>query len=155
MRSILVIAIAFAGCTDDGPESFGDDTTDPQLPPRGTGDARTWLAAGHYLDWRCEPVPHSGRSPSPHGRNRICNNDTLRAGTGDFPVGATAVKEIYEGDAIVTYAIARKVTAGAGGDGWYWYEANPDKVFANSEGADNCTGCHSGAPRDFVFTVIP
>jgi hypothetical protein len=155
MRSILVIAIAFTGCTDDGPESFGDDLTDPQLPARGISDARAWLAAGHYQAWRCEPAPHPGRSPSPHGRNRICNNDALRAGTGDFPVGAAAVKEIYDGDRIVTYAIARKLTAGAGGDGWYWYEANPDKVYANSEGAENCTGCHSGAPRDFVFTVVP
>jgi hypothetical protein len=155
MRSILVLAIAFAGCTDDGPDSFGDDLADPQLPARGTGDARAWLAAGHYQSWRCEAAPHAGRPPSPHGRNRICNNDALRPGAGDFPVGAAAVKEIYDGSAIVGFAIARKLVAGASGDGWYWYEATPDKVYANSEGAANCTACHAGAARDFVFTVVP
>ena len=153
---VLVHVLAIAACTDSGPASFGDDLTHPQLPARGTADAPAWLAASYYHAWRCEATQHPGRSPSPHGKTRICNNDALHAAVaGDFPAGAASVKEIYDGDAIVTYAVARKLTEGAGGDSWYWYEGNPDKVYANGEGADNCTGCHTGAPRDFVFTIVP
>ncbi|HEX2690580.1 MAG TPA: hypothetical protein VHN14_28385 [Kofleriaceae bacterium] len=145
-----------AACTDPGPESFGDDPTDPQVPARGTTDVTNWLAAGYYLTWHCEAEPHPGRSPSPHGRSRICNNDALHATTsGAFPVGAAAVKEIFDGATIRSYAVARKVTEGTGGDQWYWYEGNPDKIFANGEGAENCTGCHMQAARDFVFTIVP
>ena len=158
MHSIYRAAFVcvLAACADAGPDSFGDDLTDPQLPARGTSDAPAWLAAGYYRQWRCEPTPHPARAPSPHGKNRICNNDALHATTsGDFPAGAASVKEIYDGDAIVTYAIARKLTDGPGGDAWYWYEGNPDKTYANGEGAGNCTGCHARAARDFVFTVVP
>jgi hypothetical protein len=161
-HSSRLLAIGFAlvagACTDNGAASFGDDLTDPQVPPRGTSDVQDWLAAGYYQAWRCEAEPHPSRSPSPHGQNRICNNDALHAapaGTA-FPIGAASVKEIYAGgDAIVTYAVSRKITDGSTGDNWYWYEGNPGKVYANSEGADNCTSCHSQAPRDFVFTIVP
>ena len=158
MHSIheTVFVCMLAACADPGPDSFGDELTDPQLPARGTADAPAWLAAGHYRQWRCEPTPHAARAPSPHGKNRICNNDALHAAAGDnFPTGAASVKEIYDGDAIKTYAIARKLTDEPDGDAWYWYEGNPDKTYANGEGAGNCTGCHAGAPRDFVFTVVP
>src|SRR5215212_8866349 len=136
MRSVLIViaALVLAGCTDTGPDSFGDDLDDPQLPARGTADAIAWLAAGHYQAWHCEATPHPGRSPSPHGKNRICNNDALHAAApGQFPSGSASVKEIYAGDAIVSYALARKLTDGASGDAWYWYEGNPDKVYASSQ----------------------
>ena len=149
-------ACMLGACADPGPDSFGDDLTETQLPARGTSDAPAWLGAGYYRQWHCEATPHPARAPSPHGRNRICNNDALHAApAGDFPAGAASVKEIFDGDGIATYAIARKLTDGTGGDAWYWYEGNPGKTYANSEGADNCTGCHTRAPRDFVFTVVP
>lgn len=145
-----------AGCADDGAGSFGDDLMDRQLPPRGTEDIRMWLAAGYYQAWRCEPAPHPARAPSPHGASRICNNDALAAGgAGGFPVGAAAVKEIFDGGGVVGYAVSRRLTAGDGGDRWYWYEGTADKVYANGEGVDKCTGCHEQAERDYVFTVVP
>jgi hypothetical protein len=151
-------ALSLAGCTDDGTSSFGDDLTDPQLPARGAVDLPQWLAAGSYRAWRCEPQPHPGRPPSPHGATRICNNDALHAaaaGAGGFPVGAAAVKEIFAGDRVVSYAVSRKLTAGDGGDRWYWYEGNAEKVYGNGPGVTGCTGCHGRAARDFVFTVVP
>ena len=142
-----------AACTDDGPESVGDELMEPQVPARGTADAKAWLAAGYYQAWHCEASAHAGRPPSPHGKNRICNNDALHATAGaGFPVGAASVKEIYDGDTVTGYAISRKVAEGDGGD--HWYEATKEKVYANGEGAENCTGCHAGAPRDFVFTIV-
>lgn len=154
----VLCAVALAGC-DDGPPSFGDDLTDPQLPARGTTDLPQWLAAGYYQAWRCEPAPHPGRSPSPHGGARICNNDALQAaaatGIGAFPAGAASVKEVYDGGRRAGYAVSRKLTAGDGGDRWYWYERSSGNVYANGSGADNCTGCHGGAPRDYVFVIAP
>ena len=158
----LVICVAvLAGCTDDGAGSFGDELTDPQVPARGTADVQTWLAAGYYRAWHCEAAPHPGRSPSPHGGARICNNDALSvaasaaAAAEPLPVGAAAVKEIYSDGRIVSFAVSRKLTEGKGGDRWYWYEGNAEKVYANGEGVDGCTSCHVRADRDYVFTLVP
>jgi hypothetical protein len=149
MHRVALLAVLTA-CMDPGPASVGDALDDPQLPPRGDADIRAWLAAGSYRSWRCEPASHPGRAPSPHGANRICNNDAL-APAGDFAVGAAAVKELVERDEIIGYAVSRKL----GDDHWYWYEAQGDHVFANGADAGNCTGCHERAARDYVFTVVP
>lgn len=155
----LLLACALGpGCDDPGPTSFGDSLTDPQLPARGADDALTWLEGGFYQAWRCEAEAHGPRPPSPHGRTRICSNEALATatGAGAFPVGAASVKEIVDGaGAIELYAVARKVTAGDGGDSWYWFEGSRGDVIANAAGDGTCTGCHAGAARDFVFTVVP
>jgi hypothetical protein len=156
-RALGLSLATVVACSDPGPASFGDPTTDPQLPPRGHEDILGWLAAGHYQAWRCEAAAHGPRPPSPHGTTRICNNDALTgaAGDGPFPVGAASVKEILQGDRIALYAVYRKVAAGAGGATWYWFEGVEGDIIANGTDDDTCTGCHRGAPRDFVFTVVP
>ena len=155
---LLGVGLVFAACADDpGPATVGDPLDDPQLPPRGTVDLTTWIDAGHYLSWACEAEPHAGRTPSPHGRNRICSNTALETSTGDspYPVGAAAVKEIYDSnEAIRLYAVYRKVADGDSGDTWYWFEGTRDDVAANGEGVGTCVNCHSHAPRDFVFTQV-
>jgi hypothetical protein len=153
--STLLVAILCA-CGDPGPTSVGDPLDDPQLPPRGSTDIVTWLEAAHYNTWQCEPEPHDARPRSPHGRNRICSNDLLASSTGDgpFPVGAAGVKEIFDGSSISLYAVYRKVADGTGGNTWYWFEGDRGDVIANGEGDSTCTGCHGGAPRDFVFTIV-
>ena len=121
-------------------------------------DLPQWIAAGYYHEWNCKTQQQPGRTPSPHGPSRVCNNDALHAaatGAGRFPVGAASVKEIFSGGGVASYAVSRKLTAGDGGDHWYWYEGNPDKVYANAQGARNCTSCHGQATHDFVFTVVP
>jgi hypothetical protein len=153
---LAVISIVMTGCADPGASSFDDNLTDPQVPPRGSADLPQWIAAGHYQTWHCEPAPHPGRSSSPHGTNRICNNDALHAAAGGgFPVGAASVKEIFDGSRITAYAVSRKLTAGDGGDRWYWFEGSEGDVSANGQGLGGCTGCHQHADRDFVFTVVP
>ena len=157
MRAILATTLLLTAC-GDGPDSYGDDTTDLQVQPRGTNDILTWIEAGHYMAWNCEAAPHPARPPGAHGTNRICTNDALSAATGEgpYPVGAAAVKEVFNGTGgIRLYAVYRKVEAAAGGDSWYWFEGSRDRVVANGEGDGTCTGCHGGAPRDFVFTVVP
>ena len=152
------LALLPLGCGGEpGPESFGDRIDQPQLPPRGSNDLTAWIDAGYYRAWNCEPEAHAARAPSPHGRNRICSNDVLGASTGPgpYPVGSAAVKEIFDSSgAISIYAAYRKVADGDGGDTWYWFEGTRDDVAANGQGEGACTGCHSHAPRDFVFTAI-
>ena len=152
----LGLCLLVLGCSD-GAASYGDELGDPQVPPRGHDDLMTWIAAGHYLAWSCEDAPHPARAGSGHGPNRICSNTALVsfAGGGPYPVGAAAVKEVFDSSGgIRLYAVYRKVAAEPGGDSWYWYEGKGDNIIANGEGDGTCTGCHAGAPQDFVFTVV-
>ena len=163
---------ADAGCpaADAGCPAMGD----AQTPPQGTDAVvSAWLTKGDYKAWKCEAAGHDARSPSPHGRNRICNNTKLSStATGNYPVGSASVKELLVSDggtAITGYAIGLKLTAGAStGAGWYWYEKVGGTLVANGKGdkAGNettlCTGCHQGAGsdathsgRDFVYTQVP
>jgi hypothetical protein len=153
---ILFLAAAIAGCTD-GPETFGDDLADRQLPPRGYRDIATWLDAGYYKDWHCEASVHPAAPESPHGPNRICNNEVLqdaREHDGVWPVGSASVKEVFRGSTIVVYAVSRRLDDVPGPDGWYWYEGIGDDVSSIGQDIESCVGCHAGAARDFVFTVV-
>jgi len=155
MRSVILLILA--ACSDPGPASFGDVVDDPQVPPRGQDDVLTWLEAGHYMEWSCEPEKHPPAPGSGHGPNRICSNDALVAAAnldGVFPPGAASVKEVFEADDSIVYAVYRKMEDAEGGNSWYWYEGTRDGNVANGQGDDTCTGCHGRAPRDFVYTII-
>jgi len=149
------VAISFAwlaACSTDS-----QNLDDPQLPPEGAADVSAWLAKGFYKAWRCEPAGHAARDPSPHGRNRICNNDAIKnaSPTGAYPVGAASAKELLDDtDAIVGYAVYRKLADGSDGSNWYWFEMTSGNTI-DGTGVDVCVGCHSHAPRDFVFTAVP
>lgn len=153
---------------------------DAQTPPQGATALEAWLATGVYKQWDCEPEPHAARSPSPHGFNRICTNSAIAvnaAGTDDWPVGAAAVKEIFESatdTAPIGYAVYLKTKAdSAGGANWYWYEGQPGHADVVIDGMGDsglpmtvCVGCHSAAGadaahlptpggRDQVYTPVP
>lgn len=148
-----------------------------ELPPMGHDDVEAWLAAGQYKAWTCESALHGQRAPSPHGKNRICSNDLLsKAGAGEYPVGAAAVKELYADDGTLAgYAVSRHLSAGSSGGAWYWYERVPltspaphdsrgvvaDGLGASGPAMSICVGCHAGAGtdaahfgHDFVYTQI-
>ncbi len=158
MVRFTFMLLVLGACAGDGEASYGDDLTDPEVPARGNVDLHTWLDAGFYQSWSCEQAAHPARPGSGHGPNRICTNAQLSAaadGTGPYPVGAAAVKEVFDSNGnIRLYAVYRKVFDGTGGDTWYWYEGLPGNVIANGEGDSTCTGCHGRAPRDFVYTII-
>lgn len=146
-----------AGCPAANMPTTAGDVQTPATGPAADIDA--WIAKGDYKTWHCETAAHTARSPSPHGGNRICSNDLLSAHTtGEYPVGAASVKELYDAanTTIVGYAMARKMSAG-GGDSWYWYEVNSG-VVANGLGktgtpAGNiCVGCHSATGKDAMHS---
>ena len=162
----------------------GSDMTAPiadekQNPPTtGRVDVEAWLAKGLYKSWHCEAAQHDARSPSPHGKNRICSNDKTSANAGgEYAVDSAGVKELYDdtGMNVVGYAVYRHVTAGKTGDTWYWYERVPanspaphdaNGVVADGTGGSGpakaiCVGCHSAtgsdamhSGHDFVYTQV-
>ncbi len=190
------------GSTDAGTRSgtdAGDDQMPPpdgstapgagddQTPPQGAAKVKAWLEKGAYKTWRCESEVHASRSPSPHGPNRICSNDVLSAnaaGTGDWPAGSAAVKELYarlDQEKIVGYSVYLKTKAdSAAGANWYWYEVLPapgnpqagaqivvaDGLGDTGSAKTICVGCHAAAgtdaartptvgARDQVYTPVP
>jgi hypothetical protein len=161
MRTAFIILVMASACSGGG---------DSQTPPTGSDSAiAAWLTKADYKNWRCEPAVHDARSPSPHGKNRICSNAKLSAaGPGEFPIGSASVKEIYDdaGMNVVGYAVATKESTGKG-EAWYWYEKTPAMgVVANGLGSSGsalgiCVGCHQGAGsdanhsgHDFVYTQV-
>jgi hypothetical protein len=179
----LAVVASAAACTDDStaagcpagcPAGCAPAAGDSQSPPQGTPAAiDAWITAASYkgAGWKCETASHDGRSPSPHGKNRICNNTklTATAAGAKYPFGAASVKELFaaDGTTIVGYATGIKLYDGASdGSKWYWYEKMNGGVAFNGIGkkdnTDVCSGCHVGAGtdaghsgRDFVYTQVP
>jgi cytochrome c553 len=172
------------------PDASAPDTSlagTPQMPPMGGSLVEPWLAAGWYKLWDSEPAIHAARSPSPHGFDRVYSNEVINAnatGTGAWPLGAAAVKELYGAltDTIpVGYAVYLKTQAdSAAGANWYFYERVPlsstaphdaNGVVADGLGATGtamsiCVACHAAAGsdaahtpsvggRDEVYTPVP
>jgi hypothetical protein len=151
-------------CAEDAPKDGPKVTSEvtDQLPPTsGDADIAPWLATGAYKKWSCEPAPHSASGASAHSRNRVCSNTAIAThdpASGAWPVGAASVKELYDGDRITGYAVARKVTAGADAGAWYWYERIGSTLYADGLGTENapktlCGDCHSRG-TDFVYTAV-
>ena len=95
-------------------------------------------------------------------------------GTGEWPQGAAAVKELYANATDTTpvgYAVYLKTqTSSAAGASWYWYERVPlssaaphdaNGVVADGLGSAGgpamqiCVGCHSAAGSDAAHTPSP
>ncbi len=161
MRSIPLVLYLLIGCgTDTAPVDPppGDApveelplVVDDQSPPVTHAELVPWLADGAYLTWACEAQAHPARPPSAHRINRICSNQLLsETAEGRYPIGAASVKELVQDDVVAGYAVVRKITD----TGWYWYEAYGDNVLAQGNSIPACTGCHTGAPRDQIFTRV-
>jgi hypothetical protein len=174
MFLVLAISATALSCGGDDDGAAGNprgstpaSAGDAQTPAAGAAAMDTWLQAKHHLAWKCEPQAHAARPPSPHGRNRVCSNALMSAhGQGEYPVGAAAVKEIYDGDVVTGHAVFWHVKAGATGDTWYFYEKLGARVVADGLGDSGvaksvCVACHQAAGsdpahpgHDFVYTQV-
>ena len=162
-----------AGCPAACPAGCPAPAGDAQTPPQGTDAViSTWLTAGSYkgAGWKCEAAVHASRSPSPHGKNKICNNMALTGTVAPavYPFGIASVKELYmdDGTTVSGHALSLKLFEGASdGSKWYFYEKTGATVVANGKGkkdnTDLCSSCHAGAGsdpahsgRDFVYTQV-
>ena len=169
----LVCGLAACGSDDDSSSKVSDAQTPPTS---GRTDIEKWLSDASYKTWTCEPTIHASRDPSPHGFNRICSNEVIvgaATGTGAWPKGSAAVKELYASATATTpvgYAVYLKTDAdSANGANWYWYErvpANSDAphdtngIVADGKGEGGtaksiCVGCHAAAGSDTAHTPSP
>ena len=150
------------GGSDADPERSDRPPTEPQAIGR-------WLRAGGYLDWEPRSAVHR---TDEHGGARVLFNPLLAASFAahaeEHPLGAAAVRELYEADLVTPRGLALMVKVedyeafrGAGAlpaedeRGWFWYE-----VFSFEEDAaptvaevdaPGCLGCHSAG----VDLVMP
>lgn len=161
----LTLLLALTGLTGCMGATEPPVTDDPQLPPTGASALRGWLAQGHYKAWHCEPAPHDARPPSPHGRNRVCNNHKVatHTGTDPYPDGAANVKELVDAQGNVTgHAVSRRTRPEGNEEGWYWFEQTDSRVIVDGQAVPVCVGCHGAAGsdaqhpgQDYVFTRVP
>lgn len=174
----LALLFACSNGTDVPPASVVTPTTQSAPVPDTAGDSETpatgraelvaaWVARGDYRRWTCEPAGHPQRPPSPHGRNRICNNRKIvEHGVGEYPTGAASVKEVFDDLGKLTgHLIAAKLGAG-GAEAWVWYMESDGVVTLNGRGdtpdpVSKCVYCHQLAGsdaehggHDFVYTQL-
>lgn len=180
-RIFLISCLLAAGCDvvalarvadlgSDGPQTLDlsgidQELDNPQLPPMGDRLLLPWLNTGYYKSWKCEVASHPARPNGAHGTNRICSNDLLsQNNSGEFPVGAAAVKELYSGAQISGYAVYRKLAPG-GCETYYHYERfgldpNGGGFAADGVAPSLCVNCHSQAGsqgnsgHDCVYTIV-
>jgi hypothetical protein len=137
--------------------------SDPQLPPTGAAALKPWLDAGYYKSWHCEAQPHPRRGVGAHESNRICSNDVLSAaGAGEYPVGAAAVKELWDSGLtrVTGYSVYRKLEPGDC-NSFYYYEGSGGPSAYDGKGEPVCVGCHQAASpssnpvgHDCVYTQV-
>lgn len=164
-------AAALAACGDPDPGSLSDcepapppvalDMIGDAVPPTTDAALQAWLAAGEYAAFLPESGIHD--SAGPHGGavrtfvNRALAG-SLTSCASSHPVGAAAVKELYDEGVLDGWAVMVKTEDGTGAARWFWYEvfstaADATPAFTG-QGHDTCTGCHDGG-LDAVRTRWP
>ena len=118
-----------------------------------------WLAKKNYRDFPSDARIHaSSAGPAVHGDVKIFFNeklaDSMAAGNKSHPIGSMSVKELYEDENLIGWALSLKAKEDDGkGNGWYWYEVlsttDSKNPVAASLGNSNCIGCHAPG-RDFI-----
>jgi hypothetical protein len=132
------------------------DAASLEAPPVEEATLLTWLAGGGYLDWDAEAATHDSAGPHFGLVRTFANGGAALKSGAQFPVGTAFVKELYGKSAgeVLGWSVMVRTTDDAGGSGWWWYERYGDSVYAASQGAGLCTGCHA-AGQDFVLTPYP
>ena len=142
-----------------GAETAGAETVVAEsLPPTEEKALLAWLTAGAYAGWAAESKVHQSTGPHFGGVRTFVSSkllQSLQASTTPHPVDAATVKEMYgSGTQVLGWAVMRKTQSGAGGNTWWWYEYYNGKVYAASQGAGLCTGCHAPG-KDYFVSPFP
>ncbi|HVU00540.1 MAG TPA: hypothetical protein VHE30_02270 [Polyangiaceae bacterium] len=161
--SVVVLACALSACSGstskDPLESSGAPMT--AAPPPTESEALTaWLERGTYLNYEHESAIHP--SAGPHGSVRVFLGPELVKSLSDgeevHPVGAAAVKELYDDGtgALTGWAVSIKVAGDGVKEDWLWYERAraSSAPSSNRRGQPICASCHESG-RDYVVTDFP
>ncbi len=157
--SALLLASLFGCAHDTGTMMPSADAGIDQVPPSDPTAIGDWLDAGYYQGWHCEMGSHPARPPSPHGPAHVCQNsivDGAVSGSGQFPVGATLVKEQLDGAGnLFAISVEARTSSAAGSAGWFYYRRQGTMVTHQGQAQSFCAGCHGTAPRDGVWFLVP
>ncbi len=162
-RAALVILTSL--CFACGGEQTPADPAAGAIDVGGaTIDARTgagvaaFLEGGAWQAWTKETAAHA--SLGPHGQVQTWFGpryvEARRAETTPMPVGAMAIKVLYDGDTLDGYAVAIKTSTGAAASTWTWYEAFVPKLTEPlyfGVAVPTCENCHGGSARDRSLTA--
>lgn len=138
-------------------DTTGDTALVPlETPPTDAEALLAWLGKGEYLDWEAEAAIHDSTGPHFGMVRTFANGGAAQKSGAQFPVGTAFVKELYGKSAgdVLGWSVMVRTTDASGGGAWWWYERYGDSVYAASQGAGLCTGCHS-AGQDLVLTPYP
>lgn len=144
-----------AGCPTDGCPTDGCPTDGCPTDGCPTGGCPT-ATSGYTPDYATngdfftmQSAPFTGTSP--HGTVWMYYSETLRSsieGSAAFtaPVGASSIKEVYDGANVDGYVVMTKQAAGYDADNGDWhYEVLDASGNVTQEGAlDGCIACHAG-----------
>ena len=173
----LLLLLSTMSCGGDaGPGDSDTDTGSVDAMTTAEGLTAFLAAETHRGEgWRSETVEPREESTlvSPHDHVRVFFNDTLvssqRAGNGEYQgtphtAGSMAVKELYEENTVVGYAIIYQEESNSLPESTVYYcvgpegrcltegPAFPEDAPAFGRGLDiGCGGCHGS----MVFTVMP
>jgi hypothetical protein len=136
--------------------------------PTGQDTLFEFLQGKSYQNWDTkEAQNHPSRGPhTNYGKPvRAYFNDTLAssmtAGNQEHPVGATAVKEMFDASGTLEgWAVEIKTQPTSDdGDGWFWYEVtsvtDASMPVAIGNGVEGCFSCHATGAKDFVKSTWP
>ncbi len=135
----------------------------PAPIPQEASTIFNWLVKKTYKSYyKGESMVHGGSIHAPvRGWFSPALFKSLAAGNKSHPVGAAAVKELYQGDkkTLKGWAVNIKVDKDtAGGKGWYSYEVfsttNGANPAVDGKGVPLCVGCHKGG-KDFILSKWP
>lgn len=135
--------------------------------PTNNADLFAYLQGGAYRQFAAQESS-SHPSTGPHTKAgwpvRVfldpTLNASLQAGNEQYPVGSSAVKEMYDDSRqLQGWAVMVKSHEDSqGGAGWFWYEitstTDGSTPVASGNGVPLCFGCHFGGD-DFVLTKYP
>jgi hypothetical protein len=152
----LILSVVVSGCASGTGGSA-------QEPVPTTPDAlHAWLLADGHGHWTAESAVHA---TDESGAARVYLSPllvaSLQAGSTSHPIGAAAVRELYESDLMTLqgYAVLVKTEEeGPDGTAWLFYETFETKPGAPhaiaKHGAPGCVGCHQDGV-DYVQSQLP
>lgn len=123
----------------------------------------TFLRSRAYESFAAESSVHPTNAPHMSAVRTFLNpllESSLEAQADSHPVGAAAVKELYDGTgALAGWAAMVKIADSDGDDGnaWYWYEVFDTEVGSSrieGVGSSVCTPCHA-AGSDYIRVPFP
>lgn len=123
-----------------------------------------WLLDGRYGGWESETDVHTS-SQGPNGVRVFLSPslvDSLAAGSGEHPVGAIAVRELYAEDLELRHGFALALKAGDSASdaaqNWFWLQVfgldEDSRPVIAAHGARGCVKCHQEG-ADFIRSSYP